>query len=285
MNTPAATIRIAVVVLLLAAGGMAAEQRFPPPDFESGYRLPDTAFPAPASPGGEIAAVVIMAAALTLAAWLALKKRSRRGMWALSIFSLVYFGFIRKGCVCPIGAIQNVTLALADPGYALPFTVVLIFALPLLFALLFGRVFCGGVCPLGAIQDLVLIRPLRLPRWLQEGLGVLPALYLGLAVLYAATDTMFIICAWDPFIGLFRLSGPVGHLILGGVVLLAATCIGRPYCRFACPYGVLLGIASRFSKYHATITPDDCVVCGLCDTACPFDAIRRPTPEGVSEES
>ena len=35
---------------------------------------------------------------------------------ALTVACVAYFGFYREGCVCPIGATQNVTLALFDTG-------------------------------------------------------------------------------------------------------------------------------------------------------------------------
>jgi len=260
-----------------------AAQRFPPPDFESGHTLPSMTRPLPRAGWRETGDVVVLVTALSLAAWFALGMRSRKAVLWLSVFALAYFGFYRGGCICPIGAIQNVSLAIADPTYTLPFTVVVFFTLPLLFALLFGRVFCGGVCPLGAMQDLVLVRPLQLPTWLGEGLGVLPFLYLGAAVLLAATDTMFVICRYDPFVPFFRLSGPFHMLVAGGLVVLISMFIGRPYCRFLCPYGALLGIVSRFAWRRASITPDTCLGCSLCEKGCPFGAIIRPTPQGVSE--
>ena len=216
-------------------------------------------------------------------------------MLVLAIVSLVYFGFYRGGCVCPIGAIQNVALALGDPTYAAPFTVVLFFVLPLLFALLFGRVFCGGVCPLGAIQDLVHVKTVRLPRSVEKALSILPFVYLGLAVLYAATGTMFVICKYDPFVGFFRMwhfdpfqracpqAGADAMLVVGGLFLLLGMFVGRPYCRFLCPYGALLGVFSRVAWRTVSITPDECTACTLCHEACPFGAIEPPTPEGVTQ--
>ena len=42
------------------------------------------------------------------------------GCSLLTLVSLAWLGFCREGCICPIGAIQNVALALFDPGYAIP---------------------------------------------------------------------------------------------------------------------------------------------------------------------
>ena len=273
-----------VALVLLACTGAWAAQRFPPPEFESDYHMPTMTEPRPRAAWQEAVDASVLFAALCVGAWLALGKRSRRGIAWLSVFSLAYFGFYRGGCVCPIGAIQDVTLAVWDSTYALPFTVALFFALPLLFALLFGRVFCGGVCPLGAIQDVVLVKPLPLPKWLVDGLSLLPFAYLGAAVLFAATDSMFIICRYDPFVSFFRLSGPLHLLILGACFLLASAFIGRPYCRFLCPYGALLSLFSRWAWRKVSVTPDECVVCGLCHDACPFGAICTPTPEGSEDE-
>jgi len=271
-------LTILMLAPLLAATGM---ERFPPPEFKAGHQLPETATPPAREALRAYIDVAVLAAALGLAAWLVLRRRSRRGVFVLMVFSLLYFGFYRRGCVCPIGAIQNVTLAVFDSSYSIPITVLAFFLLPLAFALLFGRVFCSSVCPLGAAQDLVLFRPLKVPAWLGHALGLLPYVYLGLAVLLAACGSSFIICQYDPFVPFFRMSGSLHMLILGGAFLVLGMFVGRAYCRFLCPYGALLNLASRLSRWRVTITPDECVKCRLCEDACPFDAIRKPTPAGV----
>lgn len=278
---------LAIVVLLaVAAGDLRAAPppaRFPQPEFESGYVQPLTTVPPPRSQALEYLDVAILAAALGLASWLVLKRRSRAGIVALSLFTVAYFGFFRRGCVCPIGAIQNVASTLADPSGVLPWTVAAFFLLPLVFAALFGRVFCAAVCPLGVLQELTVWKPLRVLPWLAEPLRLLPVLYLGLAVLLAATGTDYIICRRDPYIALYRLGGPAPMILAGGLFLVLGFFVARPYCRFMCPYGVLLGWMSRFSFRHATITPESCVNCRLCEQACPYDCIRAPEAERPPE--
>jgi ferredoxin len=264
---------------LFAFSVTAQQQRFPKPEFESGYEQPSTVTPEPRALALEYFDVLILLVVLSLATWLALKKRSRQGILWLSVFTLIYFGFYRNGCICSIGAIQNVTLSFADPAYSISLTALLFFLLPLAFTLFFGRTFCAGACPLGAIQDLVIIKPISLPKWLNKTLGLIPYIYLSLAVLFAATGTDFIICRYDPFVGIFRMDAQFHMVVLGIGFLLMGMFVARPYCRFFCPYSVLLSGMSRFSKWHLTITPAECIQCKLCTSSCPFDAIDYPTNE------
>ncbi len=253
-----------------------AQQRFPKPEFESGHVQPPTLSPEPRAELIEFIDVFVLLASLSIITWLILKKRSRKGVFWMSVFSIAYFGFYRVGCICSVGSLQNITLALFHSGYNIPITAIAFFVIPLIFTLFFGRTFCAGVCPLGAIQDIFAFRPLSLKPWLQTLLGLIPYIYLGLAVLYAATATDFIICRYDPFIGIFRVNATFIMFVLGGIFLLTSVFIARPYCRFFCPYGVLLNLASRVSRKHLTITPSKCIQCRLCEDSCPFGAIQTP---------
>ncbi|MBW8039463.1 MAG: 4Fe-4S binding protein [Planctomycetes bacterium] len=272
-------IIVGMAVLLLSSGIASGFERFPPPDFESGYEQPSPTTPNPRQDIYEYIDAFVLLAVLSLASYLVLRKRRRRLIFVLSILSLFYFGFWREGCVCPIGAIQNVALSIFDSDYAVPITVMIFFLLPLVFTLFFGRIFCAAVCPLGAIQDVVLLRPTSVPEWLESGLRLFAYVYLAAAVLFAATGSAFIICRYDPFISFFRLSGDFNMLILGVCFLFVGMFIGRPYCRFACPYGIIMRQLSRISKWRVAITPDDCIKCRLCEDSCPFGAIRAPTED------
>jgi len=261
-----------------------AQDRFPRPEFESGHVYPTNQMPTQRAPGWEYFDVVVLIGALIVTTWLALKKRSRQGLVWMSVFSLAYFGFYRHGCICAVGSVQNVSLALFNQGYSIPLSALLFFTIPLLFALAYGRVFCAGVCPLGAIQELTGIRPVKLPKSVEVILASVPFIYLGIAILFASTNSQFIICRYDPFVGIFRFDAPYTMIIFGVLLLLAGIFVNRPYCRFLCPYGVLLNIFSRFAGKHLTITPAECTNCRLCEEVCPYDAIIPSDTEQKREE-
>ena len=114
-------ITIALVSILCGIGSAGAV-RFPPPEFESSYEMPGTTTPGPREGIYEYIDTIVLFLALGLSTYLVLKKRSRKAIFALTVFSLIYFGFYREGCICPIGAIQNVTLSFFDPGLPCPGT-------------------------------------------------------------------------------------------------------------------------------------------------------------------
>ncbi len=277
---------LSMFILFMTSGFplFAQQQRFPKPEFESGYTQPVTSMPEARSEFFAIFDVFVLIFALSLISWLILKRRSRKGVLAVSVFSILYFGFFREGCICAVGSLQNVTLALFQPEYSIPLSALAFFVIPLVYTLFLGRTFCAGVCPLGAIQDVLLLRPVTMKTWLQKVLGLIPYIYLGLSVLYAATATDFIICRYDPFVGIYRFDATFFMFSIGAVFLLLSAFVARPYCRFFCPYGVLLNWMSRFSKHHLTITPNKCIQCRLCEDSCPLGAINKPVPVKVMED-
>ena len=270
-----AAVAVAVVGGILCALGEVRGAEIPLPDFTS-YEVPDTQHPPAGQPWREAIDVVLLAAAIGAASYAALVRRSRAWLLGVTIASLVWFGFVRQGCVCSIGAIQNVVLSLADADYLLPWSVAAFFALPLISTLFFGRTFCAAVCPLGAIQELAAVRATRVPRWLDHSLGLLAFVYLGWAVAAAAAGGVMLICRYDPFVGFFRLSGGLPMLVFGGALLLIGVFVARPYCRFLCPLGAILGILSRVSYRHLRIPPNECIRCRLCEDVCPYNAIEPP---------
>ncbi len=80
----------------------------------------------------------------------------------------------------------------------------------------------------------MLLRPRKVPEKLDRALSWLPYVYLGLAVLFAGWGLhlrvggfqiqmarRFLICEWDPFISIFRITGAFHMLAIGAVFILA----------------------------------------------------------------
>ena len=169
----------------------------------------------------------------------------------------------------------------------------------LLVCLAVPRGFCGCLCPLGTLLDLFdwavgwRVTRFRLGRrgwWVHLKYYVLLATLVGslcgvlLSGLVAAIPvlTRGLAFVLGPLqLGLLRgwyLVPPpnAGHLV--SLVLFAALfglCFLAPrfWCRYVCPSGALLSLASSARLAERQVT-SACIRCGRCVAACPFDAIR-----------
>jgi len=283
LNSRLSSVLIAGLLVWVVSLNALALERFPPPEFETDYVRPTRQAPLPRGAMLQLLDCLVLASTLGLSSYLVLKRRSRSAAFVLMLFSLAYFGFYREGCICAIGTIQNIPLALFNSGYAVPLSVLFFFLAPLVVTLFFGRSFCAAVCPFGALQEVTLLRPIVIPSWLEHALRYLAYVYLALAVWLASMGSTFIICRYDPYVAIFRRNGNLDILILGGALLIIGLFIGRPYCRFLCPLGVILRQFSRLSKWRVKITPDTCIQCKLCEDACPYGAIEAPVPKWPAE--
>ena len=78
--------------------------------------------------------------------------------------------------------------------------------------------------------------------------------YLVLAwVIYmtAATGTL-IFAEYDPYFTLFNLWSDevaLSGIVILGIVLLTSLFVERPFCKYACPYGAVLGLTNLFRVF------------------------------------
>lgn len=156
-------------------------------------------------------------------------------------------------------------------------------AISFVLAILFGPVFCGWVCPLGTIQEFVsnlgrkyLRRrfnhfvPLKLDKVLRFlRYGVL------IWVLYMTAVTGKLIFAeYDPYFALFNFWSSEVSLIGLGILILTLVLslfVERPWCKYACPYGALLGLTNLFRVFSIRRNQATCKADGACSILCPMN--------------
>ena len=155
----------------------------------------------------------------------------------------------------------------------------------MLMSLLLKKTFCSWLCPVGTFSEFlwklgrrVYGRSLRLPRWIDVALRGLKYLLLGLfvavigAMSAAALDdfmaTPYGLVADVKMLNFFRDIGITAAVVIGLLALLS-TLIQNIWCRYLCPYGALMGLASLFSPVKIRRDQEACVDCGKCAKACP----------------
>ncbi len=145
-----------------------------------------------------------------------------------------------------------------------------------------GRFFCGWICPLGTLFHFAswLLRPRRVADRIRQNIHR-PAQvykYLLLTVLLIAAAFGFMqIGLFDPIALLTRtcqaLVSPgmrLGWMLIAifTVLLLLNAWKPRFWCRYICPLGALLGVASRCIPGGVVRDPKKCTDCGLCNRDC-----------------
>jgi polyferredoxin len=147
--------------------------------------------------------------------------------------------------------------------------------------LLWGRVFCGVLCPFGALQDMIeRVVPKRFRKVVPQRIH-LPALkvkYVVLAVILIPAllgSRASLYQYFEPFGTVFFLSPSVLLWAIAGSFLVAAAVVPRFYCRYACPLGAGLAIAS-FLSIRRIGRVEQCDHCKVCEQNCPTGAITGP---------
>lgn len=199
------------------------------------------------------------------------------GFWFLSDASL--------HALCPFGGVATL-YSLVTTGTLLQkihMSSVVLMGLVFLLAVLFGPVFCGWVCPLGTIQEwtgklgrrifrkrynqLIHRKLDRYMRYLRYGVLVW-------VIFVMARSGQLLFERVDPYNALFTFwtkEVSVPALVILALTLAASLFMERPWCKYLCPYGELLGMFNKIRIFKIVRNSESCISCGKCDRSCPMN--------------
>ncbi len=152
-----------------------------------------------------------------------------------------------------------------------------------ILAVLFGPVFCGWVCPFGTIQEWTSKLGKKLfkrkfnrfvPRKVDVVLRYLRYGVLAWVLYMTAITGKLVFADVDPYFALFNFwtsEVAIAGLVVLGVTLVAALFVERPWCKYACPYGAVLGLTNLFRVFKIKRNEPTCIACNKCSNRCPMN--------------
>lgn len=170
-----------------------------------------------------------------------------------------------------------------------------------LMSLVVGKSFCSWLCPVGFLSELVgdfgeklFKRKIQVPKILDYPLRSLKYLLLGFlfyAVFFLMTSAALKTFLDSPYnqvadIKMYYFFANISQLslIVLSILFLFSIVIRNFWCRYLCPYGALLGIASLLSPVKIKRNTVSCIDCNLCAKACPSNIKVDKVKTVISDE-
>ncbi len=205
--------------------------------------------------------------------------RSEQGLLPLLI------GSPSLHAVCPFGGVVTIYTYFTEGAFVqnIQQSSITLMWLVLGLTLLFGPVFCGWICPFGTVEEFVgkIGRKIFKKRYnnfipfkLDKLLKYLRYVVLLLVVILTATSGKLLFSNVDPYFALFNIwSSEVTRLslLILGLILIGSLFVERPWCKYLCPFGALLGIFNFFRIVKLKRNEKTCINCKVCDQVCPMN--------------
>lgn len=187
--------------------------------------------------------------------------------------------------ICPFGGVVSIYKFAAFGTFVQKIheSSFILMLIAFLLSIAFGPVICGWVCPFGTFQEWISKIGRRIfgnkfnhfiPAKLDNYLRYIRYIVLALIVYMTATTAKLMFQDIDPYYALFNFWSTevsLAAFIILAVTILLSLVIERPWCKYVCPYGAVLGVFNLFRIFKVRRISSSCVNCKACDKACPMN--------------
>jgi len=223
--------------------------------------------------------ITILGLALTILSGILLRfAPTRKLRYLVLLIALIIFGFYNGACPCPISSLSNVFIYFA--GGETHFENMLWFLGLLPITYIFGKVWCGWVCHLGSLQEFIYSH--QKIKFLEGPTTQKILKYLRYILTLTLIIQLFIVPEYlfdkiDPFRVAYNLGMGATTLnwILLALLLLTSVFMYRPFCKGACPIGLLLGWVAKIPGASVLGANESCIGCNLAVKSCKIQAISH----------
>ncbi len=187
--------------------------------------------------------------------------------------------------ICPFGGVVTIYQFITTGAFVQKIHEASFYLMILVFisAIIAGPIFCGWVCPFGTFQEWIGKIGKKIfnkkynnfiPKKIDFLLRYLRYFVLVWVIVMTAVSATLVFSTYDPYYALFNFwTGEVaitGFISLGIIIILSLF-VERPFCKYACPYGALLGLTNLFRIFSIKRNSSTCISCGHCDNVCPMN--------------
>lgn len=187
--------------------------------------------------------------------------------------------------ICPFGGVVSIYTFVTEGNFVQKIheSSFVILGIVLMLSVLFGPVFCGWLCPLGSVQEWIGNLGKKIfknkynnfiPYKYDKYLRFLRYVVVIWFVYITGKTGLLVFSDIDPYHALFNFwtsEVTIQALVLLTVILVSSLFIARPWCKYLCPFGAVLGITNLFRIFKIRRNETSCISCKKCDRECPMN--------------
>lgn len=187
--------------------------------------------------------------------------------------------------ICPLGGVVTIYQYFSDGTFIKKIheSSFILMIIGFILAMGFGPLFCGWICPFGTFQEWIGKIGKKLfnkkynnfiPYKYDKYLRFIRYILLATVLYTTAISAKIVFSDVDPYFALFNFwtsEVSIASIVILLIIIISSMFIERPWCKYACPYGAVLGITNLFRIFKIRKNKNTCISCKTCDNVCPMN--------------